>query len=60
MKKKYYIWIILLFIVTISQAAPSIKDSLQNILQKTKEPTQRAELLINILDLSDSSPDELD
>ena len=60
MKKKYYIWIILLFIVTISQAAPSIKDSLQNILQKTKEPTQRAELLINILDLSDSSPDELE
>lgn len=60
MKKKYYIWIILLFIVTISQAAPSIKDSLQNILQKTKEPTQRAKLLINILDLSDSSPDELE
>lgn len=27
---------------------------------KTKEPTQRAELLINILDLSDSSPDELE
>ncbi|MCE8600376.1 histidine kinase [Bacteroides fragilis] len=60
MKKKYYIWIILLFIATISQAAPSIKDSLQNILQKTKEPTQRAELLINILDLSDSSTDELE
>lgn len=39
---------------------PSIKDSLQNILQKTKEPTQRAELLINILDLSDSSTDELE
>ena len=58
MKRKYYTWLILLLSATVTQATPSLKDSLQKLLQETKAPIKRVDLLINILDLSDSSPDE--
>lgn len=58
MKRKYYTWLILLLSATVTQATPSLKDSLQKLLQETKAPIKRVDLLINILDLSDSSSDE--
>ena len=58
MKRKYYTWLILLLSATVTQATPSLKDSLQKLLQETKAPIKRVDLLINLLDLSDSSPDE--
>ena len=43
MKRKYYTWLILLLSATVTQATPSLKDSLQKLLQETKAPIKRVD-----------------
>ena len=57
---KYYILLLFLFCTPFALSAENtLKDSLQNVLKHTIDVPQRITLLINILDLSDSDPDEI-
>lgn len=57
---KYYILLLFLFCTPFALSAENtLKDSLQNVLKHTIDVPQRVTLLINILDLSDSDPDEI-
>lgn len=59
MKTIRYIWILLfLSSATLLQAKAELKDSLQTVLKQAHTPQERINLLLNLLDLSDSSPDE--
>lgn len=58
---KYYISLFIFFSTSLTLfGGNAIKDSLQNVLKHTIDAPQRIALLTNILDLSDSDPNELD
>lgn len=61
MKKWHLIgFFVCLSISPVAYAADTlIKDSLQTVLEQTSQRDKRIDLLLNILDLSDSTPDEI-